>query len=103
MRLHNKVAIVTGDSRGIGRAICLGSAAQGAKIAVASRTEVDTSAGTEFAQYASGTIHETARMILDRGGMAVGIKCDVPQAEDIRRLIAASGVCAEAGSKPAPP
>lgn len=90
MTLHNKVAIVTGGSRGIGRAICLGLATQGAKIVVASRTEAYASAGTKFEKYASGTIHDTAQMIHDRGGTAIGIKCDVTQAEDIRRLVAAT-------------
>jgi len=90
MTLRDKVVIVTGGSRGIGRAICLGLAAEGAQVVVASRTEVDTSAGTEFARYGAGTIHDTAQMIQAQGGTAVGIKCDVTQVEDIRHLVAAT-------------
>src|SRR5262249_34604663 len=50
----------------------------------------DTSAGTEFAIYAAGTIHDTAHMIQTQGGTAIGVQCDVTQVEDIRHLVAAT-------------
>ena len=85
--LAGKVAVVTGGSRGIGRAICLGLSAQGAKVVVASRTEVDTSADAPYAEYGSGTIGETVARIEEQGGSGIAVKCDVSQAEDIRRLV----------------
>jgi citronellol/citronellal dehydrogenase len=54
---------------------------------VASRTEVDTSTGTEFTRYAAGTIHDTEQIIQARGGTALGVKCDVTKADDIRELV----------------
>ena len=88
--LQGKVAIVTGGSRGIGRAICTGLAARGAKVVVASRTEVDRSTKTEFEKYASGTIGDTAKLIESQGGQALAVRCDVTQSEDIQRLAAAA-------------
>ncbi len=87
MNLDGKVAIVTGGSRGIGRAICLGLGAQGAKVVVAARTQVDTSAGTQYEKYGSGTIDDTAERIHHRGGEALAVKCDVTSAEEIQRLV----------------
>ena len=87
MGLEGKIALVTGGSRGIGRAICRGLAQAGARVVVASRTEADTSAGTPFERYGSGSIHDTARSINEAGGEALAIRCDVAVAEDIRQLV----------------
>ena len=85
--LAGKVAIVTGGSRGIGRAICVGLAQAGARVAVASRTEEDASSDSDFQRYAAGTIQQTAETIRARGGTAVAVKCDLAQAEDIQSLV----------------
>ena len=90
MRLNGKVAIVTGGSRGIGRAICLGLGEAGASVVVASRTEVDRSAGTEYAQYGSGDINDTAAQIISAGGAALAVRCDMAQDNDIQSLVNAA-------------
>lgn len=67
-RLSGKVAIVTGSAQGIGRAIALRLAAEGAKVAVA---DIDF-AGAQ----------RTAGEIKDAGGSAVGMKLDVTRLDD---------------------
>ena len=90
MRLDGKVAIVTGGSRGIGRAICLGLGEAGASVVVASRTEEDRSAGTEYEKYGAGDIRATAEQITAAGGRALPVRCDVSQVQDIQDLVAAA-------------
>ena len=87
MNLTDKVAIVTGGSRGIGRAISIALADAGAKVIVASRTEMEVSDNIAHAQYASGTIHQTVNIIRENGGIALAVKCDVSEACDISTLI----------------
>ena len=44
MRLKNKTVIITGGGRGIGRAVALGFAQEGAQVIVSARTEKEINA-----------------------------------------------------------
>jgi 3-oxoacyl-[acyl-carrier protein] reductase len=72
--LSGKVALVTGGSRGIGRAIALALAEQGARVAVNFVTN---------AAAAEGVVQE----IQGSGGQAIAIQGDVSQPQDVRRLV----------------
>ena len=69
--LWGKVAIVTGGARGIGRAICLALAREGASIGVADIVEAS----------------ETVASIVERGGRAVSVSTDVTRAEQVEALV----------------
>ena len=71
--LNNKVAIVSGAGSGIGRAIAITYAAEGAKVVVADINE-------EHA-------NETVSLIKDNGGEAIAIKADSSKAEENKRLV----------------
>src|ERR1700722_17559835 len=81
MDLQDKVAIVTGASRGIGRQLALVLAQRGAKVVVAART-------IEPKRRLPGTIGETLQAIEDLGGTAIAVQVDVTRAEDLVRLVA---------------
>jgi glucose 1-dehydrogenase len=74
LRLRNKVAVITGSSLGIGSAIALAFAQEGAAVAVDYRSHPDE-----------------AKEIVDKvegsGGRAISVRADVSSPEDVKNLI----------------
>jgi NAD(P)-dependent dehydrogenase (short-subunit alcohol dehydrogenase family) len=78
--LEGRAAIITGASRGIGRAIAIAFAREGAAVAVAARTE------SQWDPRLPGTIYETVAEIEAAGGSAVAIPADLADEEQVDRL-----------------
>ena len=72
-KLQDKVAIVTGGSRGIGKAIALRLATEGAKVVVTATTK----AGAD----------KTAEEIRQNGGQATGFEANVAEVKQVEALI----------------
>jgi NAD(P)-dependent dehydrogenase (short-subunit alcohol dehydrogenase family) len=79
----NRVAIVTGASRGIGKELALALAKRGAAVVVAAKT-------MEPNPKLAGTIPDTVREIESIGGQVLGLQCDVRKQEDLERLVGAT-------------
>ncbi|MFZ1982508.1 MAG: 3-oxoacyl-ACP reductase family protein [Smithella sp.] len=72
-KVVDEVAIVTGGSKGLGRAMALGLAECGAKVVVASRTV--------------SLIEETANEIIKKGGQAIAVPVDVKNPQSIEQMV----------------
>jgi len=79
MMLEGKVAIVTGSSRGLGKAIALGLAREGADVVVSARTEMEN-------PQLPGSIHKTVSEIQALHRRALAIKCDVSDEQSVNDM-----------------
>ena len=78
--LSGKRIFVTGGSRGIGLAIALRAARDGASVAIAAKT-------SEPNPKLPGTIHSAAQEIRDAGGIALPIQCDLRDEDQIAAAV----------------
>ncbi len=74
MKLKDKIALVTGSSRGVGRAVALGLAKQGANVVV-NYTSNENAA------------NEVVAAIQSMGGKAIAVKADVAQKAEVENLV----------------
>src|SRR5690606_2635107 len=81
--LKGKTLLITGASRGIGLAIALRAARDGANIAIAAKSAVPN-------PKLPGTIHSTAEAVQAAGGQALAIRCDIREEEQVQAAVAAT-------------
>ena len=72
MKLDGQIAVITGSGRGIGRAIALAYAREGAKLALAARSETE--------------LQETVSAVSELGAEAIAVRTDVTSQEDTEQL-----------------
>lgn len=88
MEFSDKTALITGASRGIGKAIALRLASAGARIAILAKS-------TEENPKLGGTIYTAAKEIEAIGGSALPLKCDIrfedQVAEAVEKTVATFG------------
>ncbi len=81
--LSGKTLFITGASRGIGLAIALRAARDGASVAIAAKSDV---ANPKL----PGTIHSAAEAVNQAGGRGLALKCDIREEDQVRASVAAT-------------
>ena len=81
--LQGKTLFITGASRGIGLAIALRAARDGANVAIAAKSAVPN-------PKLPGTIHSAAAAVEAAGGQALAIQCDIREEDQVEAAIAAT-------------
>jgi NAD(P)-dependent dehydrogenase (short-subunit alcohol dehydrogenase family) len=74
--LEGRVAIITGASKGIGRALSTRFAREGARVVCAARS--------------ADLVKETAAEVQRAGGQAIAVVCDASNEDDVRRMVASA-------------
>ena len=81
--LSGKTLFITGASRGIGLAIALRAARDGANVAIAAKSSVPN-------PKLPGTIHTAAQAVNDGGGRGLALKCDIREEAEVHAAVAAT-------------
>lgn len=81
--LAGKTLFITGASRGIGLAIALRAARDGANVAIAAKSSVPN-------PKLPGTIHSAAEAVNAAGGQGLALRCDIREEDEVRAAVAAT-------------
>ena len=81
--LSGKTLFITGASRGIGLAIALRAARDGANVVIAAKSAVPN-------PKLPGTIHSAAAEVEAAGGKALAVQCDIREESEVRAAVAAA-------------
>lgn len=81
--LANRTLFITGASRGIGLAIALRAARDGANVVIAAKSDVPN-------PKLPGTIHTAAAAVEAAGGKALAIRCDIREEGEVRAAVTAA-------------
>lgn len=81
--LRGKTLFITGASRGIGLAIALRAARDGANVAIAAKSSVPN-------PKLPGTIHTAAAAVTAAGGQGLALQCDIREEDQVQAAVAAT-------------